>query len=217
MTRKDRLERIAGVLREGRVLIAMGLTIELGQDVVLGARRMVFAMTGTRAAAAPVNLPERVEIHRHGIWAGVPQDLRAQISAAVSWDGAAMLGAGAELWVAMRDGRAMAYAITRRGDRVGIYFFPLTERCSLVSHCLTMPEVRRQGFYTQMLHYIGRTLASEGQMRLYIDCSASNVASQRGIRRAGYAEIGCGRHRRSGATLWWQKAPPSVFRLEAGG
>ena len=80
-----------------------------------------------------------------------------------------------------------------------------------------MPEVRRQGFYTQMLHYIGRTLASEGQMRLYIDCSASNVASQRGIRRAGYTEIGCGRHRRSGATLWWQKAPPSVFRLEAGG
>lgn len=217
MTRKDRLERIAGVLREGRVLIAMGLTIELGQDVVLGARRIVFAMTCARAAAAPVNLPARVEIHRHGIWEGVPQDLRAQISAAVSWDAAALLGAGAELWVAMRDGRAMAYALTRRGDRVGVYFFPLTERCSLVSHCLTMPEVRRQGFYTQMLHYIGRTLASEGQMRLYIDCSASNVASQRGIRRAGYTEIGRGRHRRSGATLWWQKAPPSVFRLEAGG
>lgn len=217
MTRKDRLDRITGALRAGRVLTAMGLTIKLGQDVVIGSQRMVFAMTGTRAAAAPVNLPAGVDVHRHGIWEGVPQDLRAQISAAVSWDAAAMLGAGAELWVAMRDGRAMAYAISRRGDKVGIYFFPLTERCSLVSHCLTMPEVRRQGFYTQMLHYIGRTLASEGQMRLYIDCSDSNTASQRGIRRVGYTEIGRGLHRHSGATVWWQKTPPSVSRLEAGG
>lgn len=218
MARLHRLELITRTLHEGGVRTAVDMIVKMGRDAVIGQHRMLFAMSGARALAAPADLPTGFNIRHHEVWDAVSHNLQAQILASarfVWWDVEAMLHAGAELWVGVQDGRPLAYAMTRRGDQVDVYFFPMTERCSLVSHCVTMPEARGQGLYVHMLRHIGRVLASEGQRRLYIDCSDFNFASERGIRRVGYTEIGRGLHRRSGSIVWWQRTPPSVSRMEA--
>jgi hypothetical protein len=219
MSRLHSLELATRALREHGPVAGFGVFVKLLRDRILGQHRMLFAMTGARALAAKVEVAAILEIRRYSVWADVPPELRADVATAgqfVWWDVAAMLQSGAEFWVGTTTGRPLAYAMTRRGDRVALYFFPMTERCSLVSHCVTLPEARGRGLYVAMLCHIGRTLALEGQTRLYIDCSDVNFASERGIRRVGYSKIGRGIHRRSGAILWRQETPPSVSRLEEG-
>ncbi|MBR4251679.1 MAG: hypothetical protein IKQ15_05225 [Kiritimatiellae bacterium] len=61
-----------------------------------------------------------------------------------------------------------------------------------IGPCLTYPEFRRQGLYVQALRYIARTIGnSVGQpSHCYMFVRESNIASVKGIERAGFSCIG---------------------------
>ena len=55
--------------------------------------------------------------------------------------------------------------------------------------CATLPEFRRQGLYTSLLHIIATTLQREGTRRLWIGASRGNRHSLRGIASAGFQPV----------------------------
>ncbi|MGO8949586.1 MAG: GNAT family N-acetyltransferase [Ktedonobacterales bacterium] len=55
--------------------------------------------------------------------------------------------------------------------------------------CATLPEFRRQGLYTSLLHIIATTLQREGTRRLWIGASRGNRPSLRGIASAGFQPV----------------------------
>ena len=72
------------------------------------------------------------------------------------------------------------------------YFVPLTSNCVLISNCFTFPEYRGRGLYSAMLNHIITEMARRRINRFYIDCNDWNLASIRGIQRAGFRLIGQG-------------------------
>jgi len=215
--RFHRLELIVRTWQSGGATQAADVLRKSLRDVVKGQHRTLFAMTGQYAKHMPATVnPDLYILHYHD-WSAIPEPIRNVLFVQkryLWWDTKTMLAAGAELWVAVQGGHPLSFAVTRRGDKVDVYFFPMTETCSLISHCVTLPEARGRGLYVDMLRHVGKTLAQDGQNRLYIDCTDFNFASERGIHRAGFLAIGRGVHCRSGATIWWQETPPSVARLE---
>ena len=55
--------------------------------------------------------------------------------------------------------------------------------------CATLPEFRRQGLYTSLLHIIATTLQREGTRRLWIGALRGNHPSLRGIASAGFQPV----------------------------
>jgi GNAT superfamily N-acetyltransferase len=55
--------------------------------------------------------------------------------------------------------------------------------------CATLPEYRRQGLYTSLLHTMATTLQREGTRRLWIGASRGNRPSLRGIASAGFQPV----------------------------
>lgn len=189
----------------------------LASEVILGQHRLLFAMTGDKAAGIEVSPPEGLAVRRYGSWDELGPQERAFVNdnaRLIHWDVPRSLAAGAVTWIAAKDGTPVSIAQTRRGDRIEVYFFPMTETCVLVSHCMTLPDWRGRGYYEVMLRHVSRELQREGCRRIYIDCLRENKSSQRGIIKAGFLEIGRGIHRRNGSIVWWQETPPSVSRLE---
>jgi ribosomal protein S18 acetylase RimI-like enzyme len=52
--------------------------------------------------------------------------------------------------------------------------------------CFTMPAFRQRYLYTALLSYIARSLQEEHLQRVWIGTNTDNLASQRGITRAGF-------------------------------
>lgn len=69
----------------------------------------------------------------------------------------------------------------------------------LIANCFTEPTARGRGLYTRLLGQLCRELASRGYTRAAISCEPSNVASRRGIARAGFIGLA---HIRSTTILW---------------
>ena len=55
--------------------------------------------------------------------------------------------------------------------------------------CATLPPFRRQRLYSALLVHILRELQAEGSCRVWIGADQENIASQRGIARAGFHHI----------------------------
>ncbi|TGD61193.1 hypothetical protein EYC08_19150 [Tabrizicola sp. WMC-M-20] len=213
-----RLELIVRTWQSSGATQALDVLRKSLRDAVKGQHRTLFAMTGDFARGLPATTNRHLDIARYDEWSAIPASVQNALITQkryLWWDTEAMLATGAELWVGFQEAQPLTFSMTRRGDRVDVYFFPMTETCSLISHCVTLPEARGQGLYVDMLRHISQTLAEDRQNRLYIDCTDFNFASERGIYRAGFRTIGRGVHRRSGTTVWWQETPPSVTRLEA--
>jgi GNAT superfamily N-acetyltransferase len=63
-----------------------------------------------------------------------------------------------------------------------------------LTHCLTLPEYRNRGVYTYMIRTLCAMAATTGVRRVYMITNRTNVASQRGILKAGLKQTG-GIHR----------------------
>ena len=187
------------------------------RDRLLGQHRLLFAMSGEKAAQI-VTDNNPLEIHRFDNWEAVDAAARRFLEVnrdKIHWDVRQHLSEGMVFWIGHHEGRPKTIAQTRSGQDVRLYFFPMTERCALISHCYTAPEARGQGLYVAILKHIARQLAADGFTRIYIDCSDSNTSSERGILSTGFLPIGRGQHRRDGSTRWRQDMPPSVTSIEA--
>ena len=67
--------------------------------------------------------------------------------------------------------------------------FHMREGEAYIWDCATLPEFRRQGLYTSLLHIIATTLQREGTRRLWIGASRGNRPSLRGIASAGFQPV----------------------------
>ena len=65
-----------------------------------------------------------------------------------------------------------------------------------IKFCLTFPEFRGKGIYPAALHSIQRYLRERGCVRCFICVKADNIASIRGIEKAGFTSVGVTRFRK---------------------
>jgi ribosomal protein S18 acetylase RimI-like enzyme len=59
----------------------------------------------------------------------------------------------------------------------------------IISNCLTFPAYRGQGLYPLVLRASLRHLAAQGYSRAIITCAPENIASIRGIEKAGFRRL----------------------------
>ena len=100
--------------------------------------------------------------------------------------------AGSRCYAARVDGRLASYGwVSFREESVG----ELNLRVRLLPgeayiwDCFTLPEYRRQGLYSALLGYILSHLEEGSVCRTWIGTDTDNIASQRGIARAGFRHV----------------------------
>lgn len=59
----------------------------------------------------------------------------------------------------------------------------------IISNCVTLPAYRGQGIYPRLLRATCRHLAAQGYRRAIITCAPDNIASVRGIEKAGFRRV----------------------------
>ena len=165
---------------------------------------MVFELPSIQFEPSPASIHDDFRVTAHISWPDVDsavQDLIVEHTPLFGWDVQDQVESGGTLWVGSVGGAAASMAVSRRGEMIGRYFFPLDNGCIVLSHCMTFPQFRHRGFYTAMLRQIVAQLGQTGE-RLFIDCADYHVASVRGIGQAGFHRIGTGTLWRSGRLSW---------------
>lgn len=92
---------------------------------------------------------------------------------------------------AMIDGAPVGHAwITAPADqsRVVNSYARLAAGDCLIHYCFVDPDHRGNGVYAQMLHALTAWALGSGARRVLVDTGEDNIASQRGIVRAGFIE-----------------------------
>jgi hypothetical protein len=98
---------------------------------------------------------------------------------------------GCELWLGRIDGAIKGVCWSRSHTRRSDYFVPLKETDATILSCFVFPECRGKGIYPAMLETMVSLLFAQDQIRnVYIDCKSWNIASVRGIQKAGFVSIG---------------------------
>jgi ribosomal protein S18 acetylase RimI-like enzyme len=59
----------------------------------------------------------------------------------------------------------------------------------IICNCVTLPAYRGQGLYPQLLRASCLRLAAQGHRRAIITCAPDNIASMRGIEKAGFHRV----------------------------
>lgn len=185
------------------------LLLKIIRSKLFGQRRLIFAMAASDLAfcASPVEATD-YEIKEVSSWDMVDQSIRetfADYRQYIWWDTQSMLKEGHTLWLGYLDGQLANVTWTRTGDRVRKYFFPMTSECVLISYSITFPGYRGLHLYPAQLDEIIRILACRGFKRFYTGCYDWNIASARGLRRAGFHFIGRGRgiEKKNGRIIWY--------------
>ena len=216
MTAYHRINLVLRALRRGDLSGSMQTIWRIGRDRIMGQHRLLFCMSGDKARQIDLGIG-KLTVQRFDDWSDLDTKSLAFLEAnhdKIQWDVRKHLKEGMSVWIGSPDGVPATIAQTRPGQNVRLYFFPMTEHCALISHCFTAPNQRGQGFYVAILKHVCRSLVEKGFTRIYVDCSDSNLSSERGILSAGFSRIGRAVHRRDGTTVWYQETPPSVTRLE---
>jgi hypothetical protein len=140
----------------------------------------------------------------HKDWSSIPPEFRSTLVAhtrQLQWDLQDTVESGGTLWLGLEHGLIEGFAITRRGDQLERYFFPLNADCIVISHCMTLQAFRGRGIYPALLQSILLRLSTSCD-RFYIDCTDYREASARGITKAGFHFIGRGICHRNGRLEW---------------
>jgi ribosomal protein S18 acetylase RimI-like enzyme len=102
------------------------------------------------------------------------------------------LESGRQCYAASVDGQVVAYGwVSLREEGIG----ELNLRIKLLPgeayiwDCATLPAFREQGLYSALLIYILGELRLQGLCRAWIGADYDNVASQKGMRRAGFRHV----------------------------
>ncbi len=217
MASYHRLNLILRSFRRDGIVGGFRTIWSLLRDRLVGQYRLLFAMSDDKARGIDISSAPPLAIRCFESWPELDEDSKAFLAAnqdKIHWDVRKHMDEGMAVWIGFANEKPVTIAQTRPGQNVNVYFFPMTERCALVSHCFTTPDARGRGYYVAILKHVCRALADEGFTRIYIDCSDSNLSSERGILSTGFLPIGKGLHRRNGTTRWRQETPPSIRRLE---
>jgi predicted acetyltransferase len=102
------------------------------------------------------------------------------------------LQSGRRCYVARVDGQIAAYGWVSFNDE---FVGELNLHLKLLPHeayiwnCVTLPDFRRHYLYSALLTYIVGKLHNDHISRVWIGADTENVASQKGIARAGFAHV----------------------------
>lgn len=143
------------------------------------------------AAAGPAEVPGEtvVWVHRG--------NLGSAATAAVE---AAVLGGANHAYRQALCGADLLLAIVDEQGRIASYGFVLFESfykqvlseaadTPMIGNCFTDPQQRGRGYYPHLLRAACRRLADEGCRRVIITCAPDNLASVRGIEKAGFRRV----------------------------
>ena len=94
----------------------------------------------------------------------------------------------------------LLYAATDEFGHVSAYGFVLfdsfykrilgeSNQVPMIGNCFTFPQNRSRGLYTSLLVSISDHLNSQGYCRVIITCAPDNLASVRGIQKAGFLKV----------------------------
>jgi RimJ/RimL family protein N-acetyltransferase len=98
---------------------------------------------------------------------------------------------GCEMWLGHFDGSFAGICWSRSRVARDDYFLPLDRQDAVFSSCFVLPSSRGKGVFPYMLQSIFKTLSNYEQIdKAYIDCKSWNLASVRGIEKAGFVFIG---------------------------
>ena len=122
------------------------------------------------------------------------------------WNIKTRLQSGSYCWLGMMECKLANIGWTTRGDRIEAYFFPLTKKNIIISHCATLPQWQGKGLYPVMLQHIVRATSDQMIDRIFIESSDWNRASTRGIQRAGFQMVGTGICKKNNSLLWVEQA-----------
>jgi RimJ/RimL family protein N-acetyltransferase len=157
-------------------------------------------------------MPDQLEIKSYQQWEDVESFLKVALEQEkrhIFWDVQYWLSKGARLWLGMIEGELAIVSFNRDPTQEGAFFFPLTTNCGLIWNAVTLPKFRGRGLYPAMLRFISSSLFSEGVESIFISCFDYNIASIKGIKKAGFRKIGTGIVRkRTGKGLWMPFAKP---------
>ena len=143
-------------------------------------------------------------VTEHNDWSSISPEIRSTLVAHtrhLRWNLQDTVESGGTLWLGLERDLIEGFAITRRGDQIERYFFPLDADCIVISHCMTLLEFRGRGIYPALLQAILYRLSTSCE-RFYIDCADYLEASARGICKAGFHFIGHGVCHRNGRLEW---------------
>jgi len=173
----------------------MGLVGRILRSQVFGQRRLIFALSATEAMQVPPIVIEGYQVRWLAGWPRVRQELYEPLGCHrrhLPDEPQQLSEEGAWFWVGWLEGQAANVGVSRMGDKVGRFFFPLTARQCLLSHFDTLPDFRGRGLYRAMLVHIMHEMRTRGVETFFIDCSDWNTASRRGIEHVGFHVVATG-------------------------
>ncbi len=143
------------------------------------------------AAAGPAEVPGETVVWVHC------GNLGSAATAAVE---AAVLGGANHAYRQALCGADQLLAIVDEQGYVASYGFVLFESfykqvlreaadTPMIGNCFTDPGQRGRGYYPRLLRAACRRLADEGYRRVIITCAPDNLASVRGIEKAGFRRV----------------------------
>lgn len=89
------------------------------------------------------------------------------------------------------DGIVRGHAWAGSGRRVGGYFDAADDE-GFIHYCNVDPACRGRGVYPRMLAALTARLLDQGAERVLIDTAVANIASQRGLLKAGFRPVAYG-------------------------
>ena len=119
-------------------------------------------------------------------------ELEAAMGLAVLTEVRGRFQAGRRCYVARVDGQIAAYGwVSFDEEFVGELNLrlKLLPNEAYVWNCVTLPDFRRHYLYSALLAYIVGELHKDDVSRVWIGADTENVASQRGIARAGFTHV----------------------------
>lgn len=143
-------------------------------------------------AVAPAPAPaafDIVVVDRNSIGTASVADIERQVFVNDNVDYRAGLTQDDMLFAAVAgDGRVLSYGfVLFRSFYKRVLREPID--VPMIGNCFTEPEARGRGLYPALLRAMCDELARRGHRRVIISCAPDNVASRRGIERAGFRAV----------------------------
>ncbi|MGH6689676.1 MAG: GNAT family N-acetyltransferase [Gammaproteobacteria bacterium] len=179
------VERIHGVYRSRGLT---GLLRFLSTRIFRRSEDLLFErdLGASRTGAAPVRLHPVIRIGRENVGSARVAAIERQVLAGENEAYGAGLLRNDLLFAHLDDdGRVLTYAFvlfTTEYKRV----LQEPSEVPMIGNCYTVPDARGRGLYARMLVTVSDDLAVDGHRRAIISCQPDNVASMRGIERAGF-------------------------------
>jgi L-amino acid N-acyltransferase YncA len=170
---------------------------------------LLFEMSLGAVKPAPAAACDIVVVDRDSVASARAADIERQVFVNDNVDYRAGLSRDDMLFVAVAgDGRVLSYGFVLFQS---FYKNVLREpvEVPMIGNCFTEPEARGRGLYPALLRAMCDELARRGHRRAIISCAPDNVASRRGIERAGFRLV----HHLASVVLLsrlivWQQARP---------